>query len=435
MVASAILDPSISDDLWEVVAPEDFRDSLTRLVAKIVQAKTEKGVACDATLVAAELQELDRLGQWPSQTPPAAFIAEIVQRVPVVANWLAYAKEVRAAATLWRVFRAADQILAAATSKNADPDEVLGEAESLILDVGDQRLASQVRSLDDVLAETVQGIEERMTSGRAGVPTTFAGLDKILGGLRPGNMLTLAARPGRGKTSLALRMALRLSQPLPDGSPPLHVLFISLEMSRHELGERVLAAAAGLDAECIRDGFLNREQVGKLVQAQADLRGATLYVEDAPARTVANIAALCRRAKRRTGLDLVVIDYVQLIRPTNPRDPRQDQIQTITRALKELFRALGVPGVVLAQLNREAEKENKPPQLIHLRESGAIENDSDQVVMLHDAEGKDTAETVLAAYIRKNRHGPCGRVGLHWDKRRATIEDIKADDDSFAGNP
>jgi replicative DNA helicase len=265
----------------------------------------------------------------------------------------------------------------------------------------------------------------------------------MTGGLHNSELIILAARPSMGKTALAMNIAENVA--LRGGQP---VLFVSLEMSAIELADRMLCSVARVNGHRLRNGTISAEDRKRLVKTAAELSQAPLFVDDSPSRTVTEIAAAARRIRRRheDRLGLIVIDYLQLIEPDNPRDPRQEQVSRMTRRLKGLAREMKVPILCLSQLNRQAEdSKDHRPRLSHLRESGAIEQDADVVMFVHREEyyhrGDDAeqhagqAEIILA----KQRNGPVGDVELIWLKDFTRFED-KAPErfeqfDEFSGGP
>ncbi len=259
----------------------------------------------------------------------------------------------------------------------------------------------------------------------AGVDTGFADLDEITGGLHDGELIIIAARPSMGKTALALNIA-------EYAATNLHVstLVSSLEMSAIELADRLLCSSARVDSHRLRSGRATMEERKKLIESAAVLTQSPLFLDDSPSRTVLEISAVARRLKRTQKLGLIVIDYLQLIEPDNPKDNRQEQVARIARRLKGMARELNVPVVCLAQLNRQAEQtRDNLPRLSHLRESGAIEQDADVVMFVHreeyylspeerEKERQDGNPRGLLGQaqiiISKQRNGPTGDVKLHW---------------------
>tara|TARA_B100000959_G_scaffold96135_1_gene101932 strand:- start:718 stop:1626 length:909 start_codon:yes stop_codon:yes gene_type:complete len=274
--------------------------------------------------------------------------------------------------------------------------------------------------------EAFEQIDARVEGSASGLGTGFNDLDSLTGGLHPAELVIIAARPSMGKTALATNIAEFVA--VEEGQP---TLFVSLEMSRLELVQRMMCARGEISGEKFRSGYLGEDDHKKLIEVSATLGKSPLFIDDSPSRTVTEIGAAARRLKRRQGsLGLILVDYLQLIQPDNTSDPRQEQVAKMARRLKVLSRELDVPIICLAQLNRQAEmtKDNRP-KLSHLRESGAIEQDADVVMMVHREEYYLTAQereqmksgnhpnNCLGEgnlIIAKQRNGPTGEVKLHW---------------------
>jgi replicative DNA helicase len=274
----------------------------------------------------------------------------------------------------------------------------------------------------------MERIDARMqgTHSEGGVDTHFTDYDAMSGGMHNGELIILAARPSMGKTAFALNIAENVS--LLGGVP---VLFVSLEMSGIELADRLLCSVARVNGHRLRNGTISQDDRKRLVEKAMLVSNAPLYVDDSPTRTVSEIAAVARRIRQREKrLGLIVIDYLQLIEPDNPKDPRQEQVAKIARRLKGLAREQLVPVLCLAQLNRQAEEgKDHRPRLSHLRESGAIEQDADVVMFVHREEyyhrGDEASQYAGQAeiIIAKQRNGPIGEVELSWEKEFTRFQD------------
>jgi replicative DNA helicase len=339
--------------------------------------------------------------------------------VAVAAHAEYYAKIVRDKATLRELIHASTEVLRDAYDPTLDPRELLGRAEEKIFAVHDRRSSDQVASMQDILIEAFEQIDKRLEQGSAsGTPTGYIDLDEMTGGLHESELIILAARPSMGKTAFASNIADRVCV---DSNTT--TLFVSLEMARVELAQRMLCARGKINGKKFRGGYMSGEDRDRLVKASAELSKAPLFIDDTPSRTITEIAACARRLKRKAKLGLIVIDYLQLIEPENSRDPRQEQVAKIARRLKGLAREMKVPVLCLAQLNRQAEatKDNRP-RMSHLRESGAIEQDADVVMFVHREEYYHTKEEALAQdlvgkaeiIVSKQRNGPTGEVKLLW---------------------
>ncbi len=403
------------DDVALILRADDFyADAHQKLYAHMI-AMHDQGNRIDAMLLS---ERLKQAGEF-EVVGGVAYLAEISQSVPVAAHAVYYAKIVREKATLRSLIHASTEILRDAYDPTLDPREMLGRAEETIFALHDQRSTDQVANMHDVLVEAFQQIDRRMERGGAtGVPTGFSDLDSMTGGLHESELIILAARPSMGKTALATNIVEYATVEAQSAT-----LFVSLEMSRLELAQRMLCARGKIDGKKFRNNFLSGQDHENLLKASAELSKSPLFIDDTPSRTVTEISACARRLKRKAKLGLIVIDYLQLIEPDNSKDPRQEQVARIARRLKGLARELSVPVLCLAQLNRQAEatKETRP-KLSHLRESGAIEQDADVVMFIHreefgmtreEAQEKEVAG-LADLIIAKQRNGPTGDLKLTW---------------------
>ncbi len=328
------------------------------------------------------------------------------------------------------LIHASTEILRDAYEPTLDPREMVGRAEEQIFAVHDQRSTDQVTTIQALLVEAFDRIDARLEHGEGvGVPSGFQDLDTLTGGLHDSELVVLAARPSMGKTALATNIAEYVTI---EANVP--TLFVSLEMARLELAQRMLCSQGRIDANKFRSGFISADDRKKLIEASARLGKAPLYIDDTPARSCTEIAACARRLKRRQNLGLVVIDYLQLIQPDDPRDPRQEQVAKMARRLKGLARELRIPVLCLAQLNRQTEmgRESHRPRLSHLRESGAIEQDADVVMFIHREEyyhsREEAQEKGIAGQadviVAKQRNGPTGDIKLAWFDKHTRFENL-----------
>ncbi len=425
VIGSLLLDSSMCDDVVLLLRPEDFYSDVHRKLFGHIVAMHDEGNRIDTTLL---VERLKQAGDY-ELIGGAAYLAEILQAVAVAAHAVYYAKIVRDKATLRSIIHASTEILRDAYDPTLDCRDMISQAEEKIFAIHDLRSSDQLASMHDILVEAFEHIDKRMERGGAtGVPSGLADLDNLTGGLHESELVILAARPSMGKTALATNIADHVSV-----EANLGTLFVSLEMSRLELAQRMLCARGEINGSKFRAGYLSGEDRDKLVQASARLSKAPLYVDDTPSRTISEIAACARRLKRKTGLKLIVIDYLQLIEPDNAKDPRQEQVAKIARRLKGLARELRVPVLCLAQLNRQAEatKDNRP-RLSHLRESGAIEQDADVVMFVHREEYYHSHEEAVEQdlvgkadlMIAKQRNGPTGDVKLCWFQEYTKFKDL-----------
>lgn len=413
VLGSILLLPLVCDDVALVLRPEDFYSDANCMLYKHMLALHESGKRVDTMLLAESLKtagNLDSVGG-------AAYLAEILQSVPTAANVVHYAQIVKAKSTLRALITSSTEILRDAYDANKEPRDLLNAAEQKIFSILDERSTSEVKDIRDILQEAMLRLNARMdpnSTALGGVETGFTDFDALTGGLHDSELSILAARPSMGKTALALNIAEFVTMQL-----RLTTLFVSLEMSRIELADRLLCSRAQVDGKRVRNGTVTNADRGRIVEQAAQLSECPLFIDDSPSRSVTEISAAARRLRRKSDLRLIVIDYLQLIEPDNYRDQRHEQVGRIARRLKGLARELRIPVLCLAQLNRQAEETR--PSLSHLRESGSIEQDADVVMFIHrerteadptlPTQGSDTN-----LIIAKQRNGPVGDVPLAWSK-------------------
>jgi len=415
VLGSILLKPDVCDDIALVVRAEDFSDESHQLLYRHLLDLHDSGKRIDATIVVERLKtqgDFERIGG-------AAALADVVQAVPHAAHATHYAAIVRDKALLRSMIDAGTDILRDAYDASDEPRQLLARAEEKIFSILERRSSAEAKPIQSVLEEVMVRMDARMKHEHTigGVETGFTDLDQLCGGLHNSELVILAARPSMGKTAFAMNIAehaaINLKQP---------VLFVSLEMAALELADRLLCSAAQVNGHRLRNGTISQEDRRRLVQKSSEIGAAPLFIDDTPSRTLTEIAAVARRLKRKQGLSMIVIDYLQLIEPDNPRDPRQEQVARIARRLKGMSRELDIPVLCLAQLNRQAEvsRDNRP-RLNHLRESGAIEQDADVVMFVHreeyyqtNDEDRERVRGQAEIIIAKQRNGPIGDVKLLW---------------------
>lgn len=428
VLGSIVLLPDVLDDVVMIIRSEDFYDPAHQKLFAHMCALHEGSKKIDPTLL---IDRLKSAGEFEA-IGGSAYLSKIINAVPNAAHATYYAEIVREKATLRSLITASTEILRDSYDETQEAKHLLGQAEQKIFSILDERSDSACQTIKDVLHMAMDRLEARLegrhTSG--GVDTGYTALDNQTTGLHNSELVILAARPSMGKTAFAMNIAENVA--LLQRKP---VLFVSLEMSAIELADRLLCSVARVNGHRLRTGSISREDRDKLVEKAAVLSESPLFVDDSPSRTVTEVAAAARRIKRRQGeLGLVVIDYLQLIEPDNPKDPRQEQVAKIARRLKILARELKVPVLCLAQLNRQTEAgKDNIPRLSHLRESGAIEQDADVVMFVHREEyyrhGDDKKEYEGKAQIivAKQRNGPVGDIDLLWFKEFTRFENAAAE--------
>lgn len=418
VLGSLLLLPEVCDEVALVVRPDDFYDEAHGRIYRHMMAMHDNGRPVELQLL---LQQLKDAGEY-ELVGGAAYLLELSQGVATAAHAEHYARIVRDKAVLRSLIHAGTDIIHEASDTTVNAREMLARAEERVFRILDTRGDNQVATIRDVLHQSLSRIDARMQHQHAygGIETGYLDYDDLTGGFHDSELVILAARPSMGKTALALNMVEHIA--IDERGPRKPVLFVSLEMSAMELGDRLLCSRARVNSHRLRNGQINADESRKLVQTAAEVSQAPLWIDDSPSRNMTEIAATARRLKRREDLALVVVDYLQLIEADNSRDPRQEQVARIARRLKGLARELAVPVLCLAQLNRqvEATRDNRP-QLSHLRESGAIEQDADVVMFVHREEyyqstdeDRERVKGQADLLIKKQRNGPTGDIKLTW---------------------
>ncbi len=416
VLGGLLRDNAVIGDVLQIIREDNFYADAHRKVFHAITTLYDKGVPIDLVTLGEQLHQqkaIEDIGGY-------GYIAELWESVPTAANAEHYARIVRDRAIVRNLIHAGTEILRDAYHQNAAADELLEVAERKILDIAEWGVTGQTHSLQDALAEAFDRIDSRHSREHnqiSGIATGFIDLDDKTAGLQNSELVIIAARPSVGKTALVLNIARHIA--VEEDEP---VFFVSLEQSRIELAERLLCAQALVDSHKLRKGFLSSDDQQKLIRASEELREAKFFIDDSPGQSMLRIAANARRLKLRHHIKLVLIDYLQLVEPDNRRDSRQEQVSAISRRLKFLAKELAIPVVACAQLNRAPEdRTDKKPRLADLRESGAIEQDADVVMLMHRPE--DT-EGVLEINIAKQRNGPTGEITLTYLKQFMRFENF-----------
>jgi replicative DNA helicase len=404
------------------VEPSDFYKQAHSHVYEAIMALYGAGEPADPVTVADELRRSDLLDAMGGRTA----LLRLQGETPASANAGHYAKIVGELALLRKLIGVAGNIAEMGYDASEDVTETLDRAESLVFEVAERRVSDSMIEIRVALNATLDHLEARYgdPSDMVGSPTGFPDLDRLLFGLQASTLVVLAARPGMGKTSLALALARHVAR---DARRP--VLFFSMEMGTLELTKRLLAMEGRVDASKLWTANLNQGDWDSLSRAVGRLAETPLYIDDNPHCTVMEMRAKARRMKARYGdLGLVLVDYVQLMTPSTTRrmENRQVEVAEISRGLKILARELDCPVVALSQLNRQVEyRQDKRPMLADLRESGGLEQDADVVMFIYrdeiyDPESDDRGKAEII--VAKHRNGPTGRVELAFHPSRASFE-------------
>ncbi|MFN2245437.1 MAG: replicative DNA helicase, partial [Anaerolineae bacterium] len=363
--------------------------------------------------------ELERREQLDEVGGPA-FITALTNAVPTSIHAEHYARIVERTATRRRLIDAAGQIAALAYQEADDVDEVVDRAEQVLFGVSERRVARELVPIKQVLSKYYDRVEylTRHRGELIGIPTGYGRIDKLLGGLQRSDLVILAARPSVGKTSLALGFALNAAKKYGQ-----RIAFFSLEMSNEQVIQRLISSETGIDAQRLRRGEIEQDEWGRFMKAASDLAEIYFFIDDTPGASALELRTKARRLHAEVGVDLIVVDYLQLMRGDYRSENRVQEISSISRALKALARELNVPVLALSQLSRSVEsRSDKRPILSDLRESGALEQDADVVMFIYrDEMYNDNTEwpNIADIMIAKHRNGPTGTVQLYFRKELA----------------
>lgn len=407
VLGAALLSATAAGEVVEAVQAEDFYRPAHRTVYEAIADLFARGESVDPiTLV----DKLTRHGKL-DDVGGASAIHDLIAGVPTAAHAAYYAGIVQDRAVRRRLIDAAGHLARLGYDGDEDLEVLVDRAEAAIYSATQRRTNSHYSNLAELLSPALLELEELAAADRqfAGLPTGLTELDRLLAGLQPQNLVVIAARPSVGKTALALALlehvTVKLRRP---------ALVFSLEMSRKELVQRLLASHARVDTARLRTGRLTDDDWGKLSNSLAPLSEAPLYLDDTPGLSLMEMRSRARRVKQRHGLELIVVDYLQLMQPNRRAENRQQEVAEASRGCKRLAKELEVPVVALSQLSRQPElRADKRPQLADLRDSGAVEQDADVVVFIYRDEvyNADSPHCGIAElHVAKHRNGPTGAV-------------------------
>jgi replicative DNA helicase len=408
-------------DVVETVRGADFYKPAHQTIYEAILDLYGRGEPADAITVSAELGRQGELGR----VGGAPYLHTLISSVPTAANAGYYARIVSERAIMRRLVEAGTRITQMGYSDTGEVDEVVDRAQAEIYQVTERRTSEDYAPLAEIMEGTLDEIEAIGSRGgtMVGVPTGFTDLDGLTNGLHPGQLVVVAARPGLGKSTLALDFARAAS--IKHG---LTSVIFSLEMTRNEITMRLLSAEARVGLHHMRTGSLGDDDWTKLARKMSEVASAPLFIDDSPNMTMMEIRAKCRRLKQRHDLKLVVVDYLQLMSSGKRVESRQQEVAEFSRALKLLAKELEVPVVALSQLNRGPEQRtDKKPMLADLRESGSIEQDADLVMLLHreDAYERESPRAGEADFIvAKHRNGPTATITVAFQGHYSRFVDM-----------
>jgi replicative DNA helicase len=431
ILGAVLLDNSLYDQAAEHLTPDDFSLDAHRRIYSRMRDLQEGGRPVDMITLVEELdrrKEVEAIGG-------VAYLSSLIDGVPERPSIEHYVRIVRDKALLRGLINAAQNAIAEAIEHSDEAEEVLGRAEEAIFRLSEGRIGQTFMNIPDIIRSSFGSLEELLERGKeiTGLATHYALLDKLTSGLQPSDLIIIAARPSMGKTAFAMNIAENAA--VIDGKV---VGVFSLEMSREALLMRMLASRAQVDSMALRQGFRSKDDIRKLTRATEELAHSKIFIDDSPGISVSEMRAKARRLKQTEGLDLLIVDYLQLMSavPVGGKrfENRTQEVSAISRGLKALAKELKVPVVALSQLSRAPESRggDHRPQLSDLRESGSIEQDADVVAFIFreefykrddpDLEGK--AEIIVA----KQRNGPTDTIPMAFIKRYTRFENMAAEE-------
>lgn len=411
ILGSILLDKDAIITVAETITPSDFYKDAHRVIYESMMALNNKNEPIDMVTLTDELRKrgyLDDIGG-------VTYLTSLSTIVPTTSNVKYYADIVKEKSVLRQLIKASNDIINLGYGSGESAEDVLDFAEKKIFDISQERTNDDFKPINQVLMDTYDMIESIYSnkSDVTGVTTGFKDLNKKINGLQRTDLILVAARPAMGKTAFALNLVQNAAI---KGNASVAVF--SLEMSKEQLAQRMIAAQSNVELKKMKTGTLNDADWPRIISAMAVMSDAKIFIDDTPGIKINELRSKCRKLKMEQGLDLVMIDYLQLMESDSKNESRQQEISKISRSLKILAKELDCPVVALSQLSRAPEQRaDHRPVLSDLRESGAIEQDADIVMFLYrdeyyhsDSEKKDLAEIIIA----KNRHGETGSVELVW---------------------
>jgi replicative DNA helicase len=460
VLSAVLLDADAFDRVQEILAPEHFyADANRRIYEAVLELKSSAGQPVDIVSVAAWLRDRNRLAQV-GGTP---YLAQLSDATPAIAHVENHARMIREKWRLRQLISTCQRFTAEGYAGCEDVQSFIDQAEQAVFDIARVPSHSSIVSAKDAVHQAFNILTEtsRRGGGVTGIETGFRELDRMCAGFHPGDLYIVAGRPGMGKTSFVLNLAVNIASPrnaaadgeerdfeAPAEQAGYGVLFCSLEMPREQLAARLLASEARVDVSGIRSGRLQREDWSKLTSAAANLSKLPLWIDDTPALTLLDLRAKIRRLQADIArgdaalpaqkLGLVAIDYLQLMQGRRDAGSREQEISELSRGLKALAKEMGVPVLALSQLNRSVETratKDKRPQLSDLRESGAIEQDADAIFFIYrdfyyfkeNVDKRNVAEIIVA----KQRNGPTGHFDTRFTEQYTRFDNLANEEYDF----
>ncbi len=425
LLGAVLIDADAIVKIADTIAPTDFYEEKHQRIFEAIQKLYEKHSPIDVLTLADQL----RSAGFIEIAGGPAYLTELTNFVPTAAHVEQYADIVAQKALRRRLIQASQDITTLGYNEESGLQQLIEDAETRLFDVSQQHIKQDITSLEDILSDSFERLDDlHKDKGKIrGVPTGFKDLDNILAGLQRSDLFVLAARPSMGKTALSLNIAHNVAV-----QSDMPVLLFSLEMSKEQLVDRMLAVESGVDAWALRTGNLSDQDFEKIGHAMGSLSEAQIYIDDTPGITVSDLRTKARREAHQRPLGLIIVDYLQLMSGGsrfNSDGNRVQEISEISRGLKQIARELNVPLVALSQLSRSVESRSPQiPQLSDLRESGSIEQDADVVAFIYreDYYNPETdRKHITDVLIKKHRNGPTGTVELYFDDRKQRFRSLE----------
>jgi replicative DNA helicase len=404
----------------QFLRPEDFYLPKHQIIFQSILAAFNTRQITDPIVVAEELHRQNMLTEVGGREQ----LLDLLEAVVSAAGVVYHAEIVREKAVQRRLLETSLDVARRCYENQGDAKELLDEAERQIFEIARMDKTGDASSITDILQQTFERLDKLRDRGArlTGLGTDFYDLDDMTGGMQPGELVVLAARPSMGKTSLALNLTERVA------TGKHAVAFFSLEMSSQQVIQNMLCCRAQIDGQAMRKGRITDQQYRRLQEEAERLYEAPIFVDDSPGLTITQLRAKCRRLKQKHDIKMVVVDYLQLMAAGGRVESRQQEISTISRGLKGIARELNVPVIALSQLNRDVEnRDDHRPRMSDLRESGAIEQDADVIVLLHRDEYYKPTEAnagLAQLIIAKQRNGPTGDVTLRFFREYMRFENL-----------
>lgn len=405
VLGAILIDTEAINVVSALLMPQDFYNATNGMIYESMLILYESRKPIDVITLTSQLKkkkQYDNVGQ--------SYLADLLNSVPTAANVEHYAMLIKEAATKRSLIRISAEVTQMSLDEDKELRDILEKAESSIFSISQGNIVRGFTPIKQSLAGSFDRIDElhRSGAGLRGLKTGFTDLDSILSGMQPANLIILAARPGQGKTAMAINVSqyIAVHEKIPIG-------IFSLEMSQEELVDRLLVGQADVDAWRLKTGKLSESDFGKLSEAMGQLADAPIFIDDTPGITISEMRTKARRLQLEHKIGMLVVDYLQLVNPGKQYESRVQEVSLVSQSLKNLARELKIPVLVLSQLNRSVEhRGEKRPQLADLRESGAIEQDADVVMFLYRTDEEMGMSMGTKLLIAKHRNGPTGEIDL-----------------------